>query len=146
MDEAELRVIELEYKQASFLLQRGFLLLFDFIKWVAYANIFLMALVVGLRLGLSRNFNLLVWAGALFGAAGSLSALLIHTRVMIYLRRLLERASELEGQFGGQIFTRIQEIGNEERNAVVQTYPVSLLIYPAFALGWALLLYAALTG
>jgi hypothetical protein len=145
VDETEFRIVELEYKQASLLIQRGIEIFIRIVKLFIYSNIALLLLVnLWLKFGSTQNVRLFASYIALLGIAVCLSMFIFQKMMVICVRRWLERASELEAQFGGRIFTRTLDIEKQNRNSVVQPYPVLLLLYALFALGWAVMVFAAL--
>ena len=128
MDETEFRIVELEYKQASLLIQRGIEIFIRIVKLFIYSNIALLLLVnLWLKFGSTQNVRLFASYIALLGIAVCLSMFIFQKMMVICVRRWLERASELEAQFGGRIFTRTLDIEKQNRNSVVQPYPVLLL-------------------
>ena len=132
MDETEFRIVELEYKQASLLIQRGTEIFIRIVKLFIYSNISLLLLVnLWLKFGSTQNVRLFASYIALLGIAVCLSMFIFQKMMVICVRRWLERASELEAQFGGRIFTRtldIEKQNSEQRRAAVSGLAPSLCL------------------
>lgn len=147
MDETEFRIIELEYKQVSNLIQRGVGVFSGAMKFFIFLNLTMLLIVFAvLKFIPDQNSFLFVVYLALCGVLICLLMFLFHKRMAIYVRQWLVRASELEAHFGGRIFTRILESEKQDRNSVVPTYPALLILYPLFGLGWMLVVYVASAG
>lgn len=145
MDEAEFRIIELEYKQASDLMQRGIEVFSRIMKFFILLNMATMLLAYAvLKFTMNQNNFLFLLYIALCGILICLLTYLFHRRTMVYIRQWLARASEIEAHFGGRVFTRTLEIEKQDRNSIVPTYPALLILYPLFGFGWMLLIYIAL--
>ena len=147
MDEAAFRPIQLEYQQASALFLRGFDLIFNLVRGYLYFNAITIGIVgIGLRTGSGRAIMPAVVFFAVIGILAGGMSIIVHIRMTSYLRMWLERASEIERQFGGDLFTRTHAAEVSGRKRILQSYSVSLFLYILFAAGWAILLLVTLTG
>ena len=147
MDETAFRMMELEYKEASLLMQRGISNFFRVMNTFIFATILMMSLsYLCLRLPNAQDIRLFVVCIALLGILFSVTILILFKKAEGYVGRGLTRASELEAQFGGKVFTRILDAEKQSRHDVIQLNFIIVLLCYLFVLGWMLMVYAALAG
>ena len=80
------------------------------------------------------------------GISGSLLTAIVHVRMAEYLRWWLKRASDIEIEFGGQLFRETFKKEDESRKYIFESYMAALALYCLVAGAWILLLVAAKMG
>jgi len=147
METSDFQTIQLEYKEASALFQRGFDLVFNLVRgFLNFNGMMLGIIAIAFRIGNSPNFSFIVIAFSVIGITGSLLTAIVHIRMAEYLRWWLKRASDIEIEFGGQLFRETFRKEDDSRKYIFESYMAALALYCLFAGAWILLLVAAKMG
>jgi len=144
IDEIDLKIFDVQYREASLLFRDGFRVILDIVKSYIYLNAILFA-AMSFLLKDGIIFNSVVIILCVIGIFASFACLIIHLRMTGYIRIWLEDAKDIEQSVKSDgVFSRTYEREMGGRRNPFQTYVVVVLLYIIVACLWGYIGYESL--